>query len=158
MTEPSATAFPCHVLRLRVTAQTQTRAAGCCVTARGFSCILSIFSMLPEGLDRLGAVRDPAGFNPIGAKCSVQLILLFYLSHEELPWKMNCKSLSGELTTSISSAVFDTTQRASPPALQYPAAAPNAGEPSPSSHQQRRCQRGSFADNLVHVYTNQKRI
>lgn len=145
---------------LHVTSQTKTRVAGCCMTARGFSCILSIFSTLPEGLDRLGAVQYLAGLNPIEAKCRVQLILLFYLLHHKLPWKMscNCKSLGGELATSISSVVFDTTQCASLPALQCPPAAPSAGEPSPSSHQQWRCQHGNFANNCACVHKPEENL
>ena len=130
------------------------------MTAHGFSCILSIFSTLPEGLDHLGAVRYLAGLNPIETKCFVQLILLFYLLHQELPWKMscNCRSLGGELVTSISNAVFDTTQRASLPALRCPPAAPNAGEPSPSSHQQQQSQHGNFAGNCACVHKPEENL
>lgn len=146
--------------QLHVTSQTKTQAAGCCMTVHSFSCTLSIFSTLPEGLDHLGATQYLVGLNPIEAECCVQLILLFYLLHRELPWKVscNCKSLGGELATSMSSAVFDTTQRASLPALQRPTAAPNAGKLSRSSRQQWQCHHGNFTDNLMHVCTNQKTV
>lgn len=55
-----------------------TWAAGCCVAVCGFFCILSIFSMLPEGLGRLEAVQCLGSLNSVEAQCCVQLILLFY--------------------------------------------------------------------------------
>lgn len=142
-----------------VTSQTKTQTAGCCMTACGFSCILSIFSILQEGLDHLGAVQYLVGLNPIETKCCVQLILLFYLLHQELPRKMSCicKSLGGELATTISSAEFVTTQRASLPALQCPPAAPNAGEPSPSSHHQRWSQH-NFTDNCACMHKPEENL
>lgn len=55
-----------------------TCAAGCCVAVCGFFCILSISSVLPEGLGHLEAVQYLVSWNPSEAHCYVQLILLFY--------------------------------------------------------------------------------
>lgn len=97
---------------LHVTRQTETRAAGCCVTARSLLCILSIFSMFPEGLglttqELCSTLRAqiPLKQNPVSSG-----FLLFYLLHRELSWKMssNCKWLAGEPSISINSTVLTT--------------------------------------------------
>lgn len=71
------------------------------------------------------------------------------LPHQELPWKLSC-DYSAEPSTSISIAEFGTIQHALPPALQCPEAAPNAGEPSPGSHQQQWCQHSWLLGTHVH--------
>lgn len=81
--------------------------------------------------------------------------LLFYLLHRELSWKMssNCKWLAGGPSVSITS-----TRCVLLPALQHPPAAPNTGEPSPSSHLRQWCQHSNIADGLVCMCTNKKKI